>query len=91
MNTIPGWLRENHDIRGWRWVDNLARDVRYAARTLRRAPGFAVVVVFSLGIGFVLTTSVVAVVNVYLFRSLPYVVADRFYHVRYAPSGLWEP
>jgi predicted permease len=91
VNTIPGWLRENHDIRGWRWVDNLARDVRYAARTLRRAPGFAVVVFFSLGIGFALTTSVVAVVNAYLLRSLPYAAADRLYHVRYAPPGPWEP
>jgi putative ABC transport system permease protein len=91
VNTIPGWLREHHDIRGWRSVDNLARDVRYAARTLRRAPGFAIVVISSLGIGFALTTSVVAVVNAYLLRSLPYAAADRLYHVRYAPPGPWEP
>ena len=47
-------IRERtRDIWGWRWLDDLGRDVRHAFRGLRRSPGFAatVVLVLALGIG----------------------------------------
>jgi hypothetical protein len=33
------------DVRPLRWLDGLVRDVRYTVRSLRRAPGFAIVAV----------------------------------------------
>ena len=38
---------------GWRWLDDLGRDLRHALRGLRRSPGFAatVALVLALGIG----------------------------------------
>ena len=33
------------------WVDNVARDLRYAARGLWRSPGFAAVAILSLAVG----------------------------------------
>jgi predicted permease len=88
----PLRLREEaHDVWGWRWLDHLVRDLRYAARMLWRAPGFTLVSVISLAAGFALTASTVAVLNAYVLRSLPYDHADRLYHVMYAPPGPWEP
>jgi predicted permease len=47
-------LREEAaDAWGWRWLDDVGRDVRFGARALRRSPVFAAtsVLVLSLGIG----------------------------------------
>jgi hypothetical protein len=33
----------------WPWLDQLVQDIRYAARGLRRAPGFAATVALTLG------------------------------------------
>lgn len=82
---------EARDVWGWRWLDTLARDLRFAVRALRRTPGFTIVTVSSLALGFALTAATVAVVNAYLIRSVPYPAADRLYHVMYAPPGPWEP
>src|SRR5688572_8004105 len=35
----------------FRWIEDLAADLRYAVRTVRRSPGFAVTVVLSLALG----------------------------------------
>lgn len=75
---------------GLRLVD-VARDVRFAARALRRDPGFTLVAVLSLALGLAVTASTVAVVNAYLIRSLPYPASDRLYAVMYAPPGPHEP
>jgi hypothetical protein len=51
---------------GWRWLYGLARDARYASRTLRRSPGFASVAVltlaFALGANMALFTLIYRVV-----------------------------
>jgi predicted permease len=89
-NTLR--LREqSRDVWGWGWLDAAARDLRFAARGLRRTPVFTVVVIVSLSAGLALTTAMVSVINAYLIRSLPYPAADRLFHVRYAPPGPWEP
>ena len=39
-------IRERtRDVWGWRWLDELGRDVRHALRGLRRSPGFTAAVV----------------------------------------------
>ena len=43
-------LREqSHDVWGWGWLDHLVRDLRLAARMLRRTPGFTAISVISPG------------------------------------------
>jgi putative ABC transport system permease protein len=66
-------------------------DLRLAARGLLRAPAFTFVAVSSLALGFALTAAVLALVNAYLLRSLPFPEAERMYHVNYAPIGEPEP
>ena len=54
------------------WLDDLRRDVRYAARSLRRTPGYAVVVVLTLALGIAANTAIFSVANSVVFRQLPY-------------------
>src|SRR6201989_1195183 len=35
----------------WNWLESLARDLRFSLRTLRRTPGFTIVVILVMGLG----------------------------------------
>jgi putative ABC transport system permease protein len=61
--------------------DILRQDLRFTARTLRRAPGFALtsIVIISLGIGA--TTAAFSVTDFVLIRPLPFPDADRLVKV----------
>ena len=64
----------------------LWQDVKYAARSLRRTPGFAVVVLLTLALGIGATTAMFSVVRGVLLRPLPYPQAERV--VRITPGGV---
>ena len=59
------------DQRGFRWIDSLARDVRYTIRLLRKAPVFTAVAVFSLALGIGANTAVFTLLDALLLRTLP--------------------
>jgi MacB-like periplasmic core domain len=52
-------------------IENLARDVRYGLRSLRRHPGFSAMAVLSLAIGIGANTTIFGVVNTVLFSDSP--------------------
>ncbi len=63
------------------WLRDLGQDVRYAVRTWRRSPGFAVAALATLTLGIGATTAVFSVVYGILLRPLPYPSADRLVRV----------
>jgi len=58
-------------------MDRLWQDVRFAARSLSRAPALTVVAIFTLAFGIGANTAVFSLVNTVLIRPLPYVDPDR--------------
>jgi putative ABC transport system permease protein len=62
-------------------LDSLTRDLRFAARGLRRSPAFTTAAIVTLALGIGATTAVFSVVYGILFRPLPFPNADRLVRV----------
>ncbi len=62
-------------------LDDIARDVRYALRQLRRSPGFALTAILTLALGIGANVVVFGVLNALILRPLNLPGADRLYEV----------
>src|SRR5262245_12155708 len=71
-------------------LDDLVRDVRYAARSLARSPMFSTVAVFTLALGIGANTAIFSLLDATLLRPLPYPAVDRIVLVwgRFTGIGL---
>jgi predicted permease len=75
-------LREEaQDAWGWTWLDDVARDVRLALRTLRQHPGFALTAIATLALGIGANVGMFTAINSLLLRPL-YDHADDVVSVR---------
>ena len=75
-------MERRRDQRGLPWLQDLLHDARFAARLLRRAPGFTVVTLITLTLAIGANTAIFSLVDPLLFRDLP--VRDPGSLVRFA-------
>ena len=76
------------DRHGWPFLESLAQDARYTARTLRRDAVFSVVAVLTLALGIGTTTTIFGGVKAVLLDPLPYPDAGRIAQIiETSPDG----
>lgn len=76
-----GWtesIKENcREQRGVTWLENLAQDIRYGARQLRKNPGFTVAAVLVLALGIGLNTAMFSAIYALAFNPRPFPAPHR--------------
>jgi hypothetical protein len=74
--------------RGTMGLESLLRDVRYALRQLRKAPGFTLTVVLTLALGIGATTAIFTLVQQVMLQSLPVNRPDELWRIGDQPRLL---
>src|SRR5579875_3238185 len=82
---------ECRDVRGVRLLEDSVNDVRFAIRTLRKAPVFTVTVIAALAFCIAINTAIFSVVDTVLFRPLPFPDQERLVAVTEGVPGLGFP
>src|SRR5579862_2745512 len=72
-------------------MQTFLQDVRYAARMLRKSPGFTFIAILTLALGIGANTAIFSLANVFLFRPLPVKDADRLVAIGVQSSPTSEP
>ena len=74
----------------WRWLANGQRDLQYAARLLRRSPGFAATALLSIALGIAASTAVFSLIDQVLLRRLPVSEPDRLRYFNWKAACCYQ-
>ena len=84
---VEGTKEACRDERGTRFLEDMAQDVQFGLRMLRKNAGFTAVAVLTLGLGIGANTAIFSLVNGVLLQPLPYGAGERTVRVRHAARG----
>jgi hypothetical protein len=77
FGSAARWHERLRELWQLQSLENFGRDVSFAARLLRKSPGFTVVALLTLGVGVGANTAVFSMINGLLLRPLPVPQSDR--------------
>ena len=72
---------EGVDAWGWRWLEQLAQDLRFGARMLSKSPAVTLVGIVTLALATGATTAIFSVLNGVVLRPLPFANPERLVQV----------
>src|SRR5271156_4003450 len=75
------------EVWGWNWLEGLLQDVRYAVRSLRGSPVFALIAISSLGLGIGANTAIFSFVNALLLKQIPVPEPNRLVQIAGYENG----
>ena len=79
VENVKDAVRDTWLSRTW---ETLGQDAQYGLRSIRRTPGFALVVIVTMALGIGANTAIFSVVNAVLLRPLPYPGSDKLVVLR---------
>jgi predicted permease len=95
LRTMGGLSQEKEKVRdllGTRWLTDFLDDIRYAARSLARAPGLSFFVILTLALGIAMTAAPLSMVDALVFRPYPVPHPERIVNLTStSPYGSFEP
>ncbi len=77
FGNVASFQEQAREQRGWVWLEQTMQDVRFAARQLRRSPGFASVVIVTLALAIGANTAIFSFFRGILLQPLPYAEPER--------------
>jgi putative ABC transport system permease protein len=72
------------------WLERFARDVQYAARSLRKSPGFAAVAILTLALGIGANTAIFSAIDALMLRPLPFTAAGQLVRIYSIQKGMFN-
>src|SRR3984893_6379487 len=82
MGGIEKRKEECRDVRRVRWLQDLAQDLRFGLRVLRKSPSFTAIAVLSLALGTGANTAIFQLIDSLRLRTLPVAHAEQLANVR---------
>ena len=70
------------------WLERFVRDVMYAARSLRKSPGFTAVAVVTLALGIGANASIFSAIDALMLRPLPFSAAQELVRINSTKDGV---
>ncbi len=86
FGSVDATLERVRERRPGAWLEQTWQDLRYAARQLRKSPGFTTVAVLTLAIGIGGNTAIFSVVSGLLLNPLPYPDSSRIMQIDESPA-----
>jgi predicted permease len=88
---VERYREAHYDVRGWRWLEDLAKDIRYSLRGLVRTPAFSLSVIAVLALGIGANAAMFTAIDAVLLAGLPYHNGDELIRIyqQNSPTNRW--
>ena len=91
IGPISLYQEKCRDAQGSRFLENLARDLHYALRSVRKNSAFSLTAVVAMALGIGVSTAIYSLAHTVVFAPLPFPNANRLVQIRNVSSKTGQP